>query len=131
MSAITEIMYALGDYRFGVGTAAAQESDRTTTYRWADLPIIGQAPVSQFIGEDLDSFTIRGVIYPFFQGGFGQIKKMRIEAGKGIQLRLVVGTGEDLGLWTIRKISQRDRKFVVKGAPAKIEFELELKRYAG
>ncbi len=130
MSTATEILIALGAYRYSIDTAAPQEMDRVTTYRWADLPIVDHKPVSQYIGKDLDRITMRGVIYPFHKGGFDQVKSMRLEADKGTPLRLIAGTGQDLGLWTIRKITERSKMLFVKGVPRKIEFDIELMEYA-
>ena len=47
-------MAKLGEYMFSLETAAFQQLQRDTAYRWATLNRIGRAPARQFtgLGED-------------------------------------------------------------------------------
>jgi len=128
---MADVMMALGAYRFSIDTAALQTLDRAAAYRWNDRAVVGDKPRSEYIGPELEEITLKGVIYPFYRGGFGQVDSMRAEAGKGEPLRLVDGTGRDLQLWTIRRIEENQEKLFVRGAPRKVNFTLVLKEYAG
>lgn len=125
-----EPQLALGDYRFSVDTAALQELERTSEWRWADKDVINSKPRSDYIGPGLDLLELQGVIYPHFRGGLGQVDAMRREAGKGVPLRLVSGNGSDLGLWTIRRITEIQQRICQAGVPLRIEFRLSLKEHA-
>ncbi|WP_067519542.1 phage tail protein [Endozoicomonas ascidiicola] len=128
---MVEPQLALGAYRFGTTTAALQEMDETSEWRWADKEVIQGKPRSDYIGPGLDSLELPGVIYPHFRGGLGQVEAMKAEADKGSPLRLVLGTGQDMGLWTIRRITQRKTVLQQQGVPLKIDFRISLKQYGG
>ncbi len=127
---MADVMMALGGYRFSIDSAALQEMTRSSEYRWSDSKVIGNKPRSEFLGPELDSLEMNGVIYPFYRGGFGQVDLMRAEADTGEAVRLVDGLGKDWGLWTIRRIEENRKKLFVAGAPRKIEFRLSLKEFA-
>ena len=126
MSNRTDVLVALGNYRFSLNSAAPQEIDEELNFRWIDIDVVNDMPVSQFNGHGLKPLVLRGVIYPFHAGGFEQIELIEAEAIQGEPLRLVMGTGHDKGLFTIRKITQRKKMLFVKGSPRKIEFTIEL-----
>lgn len=126
---MVEPQIALGGYRFSIDTAPLQELERISEWRWADKDVIQGKPQSDYIGPGLDSIELNGMIYPHFRGGLGQVDAMRAEADKGAPLRLVLGTGQDLGLWTIRRISEKQMRLYDRGIPLKVEFRLSLKQY--
>ena len=128
---MSDVMMALGNYRFSTDTAALQALDRIAAWRWNDRAVVGAKPVSEFVGPELEEFNLNGVIFPFYRGGFGQLDAMRAEAGQGKPLRLVDGLGRDLGLWTVRRIEEHQKKLFIAGTPRKVEFSLALKEYAG
>ncbi|MCW7553641.1 phage tail protein [Endozoicomonas gorgoniicola] len=128
---MVEPQVALGDYRLGTTTAAVQELERVSEWRWADKDVIHGKPQSDYIGPGLDTIELNGVIYPHFRGGLGQVDAMRAEADKGTPLRMVLGTGQDMGLWTIRRISENQTRIYDRGIPLKVEFRLSLKEYRG
>ena len=128
---MSDVMMALGPYRFSIDTAALQALDRVAAWRWNDRNVVGAKPRSEYNGPELEEMTLSGVIYPFYRGGFEQVDAMRAAAAQGKPLRLVDGTGRDLGLVTIRRIEEKQSKLFVAGAPRKVEFTITLKEYAG
>lgn len=126
---MAETMMGLGDYRFSVDTAAYQEFQRTTDYRWPKQERIGQAPARQFIGLGDDTITLTGVVYPTHRGGLGQLNSMRALAGQGVPQILVSGTGEVLGKFVIEGVDESGTIFFANGAPRRQSFTLKLGRY--
>ena len=122
-------MMALGDYRFSLATAAYQELQRTTAYRWALQPRLGRRPSRQFVGAGDETISLGGTIYPHYRGGLGQLDAMRTEAGAGRPLQLVTGTGVVLGQWVIERVEETQRFFLDDGRPRSVEFRLELAAY--
>lgn len=122
-------MLALGDFRFEIGTAAYQTLVRTQAYRWEKQDRIGRLPALQFVGADLQTVELDGVIYPAFRGGLGQVRAMRALAARGEPLDLVAGTGDVLGRWCIVEVSETGSVFLDDGRPRKIEFALKLQEY--
>lgn len=124
------IMLRLGNYSFGMQTAAYQELERTREWRWPAQDRIGRAPARQYIGPGDDTMHLSGVIYTTFAGGLGQIGNMAAEAGRGEPLELVDSLGVVWGRWCIERITETHRSFLPGGIPKKIEFTLNLGFYA-
>lgn len=125
-------MARLGDFMFALDTAAFQQLQRTTGYRWQTQKRIGRAPAAQFTGQDDDTIELSGTIYPQFRGGLGQMGRMRAQAGTGEPLPLIYsfeGLGQYVGLWCITKITETRTAFTRSGAPRKIDFQVSLLAY--
>lgn len=125
----TEHMMALGEYRFGMTTAAYQEFTHTAEYRWAAQERQGRLPARQYVGPGQETASMRGVIHPYYKGGLGQLDRMRAEAGRGVSLRMTGGDGRAWGLWVITRVEETRRVFEPDGRPKRIEFQLQLARY--
>lgn len=124
-----DILMALGPYRFAVSTAAYQQLVRRSQYRWAQQDRIGRRPALQYLGPGMDEIEVRGVIYPFFRGGLGQVNLMRNEAGRGTPHLLVTGYGDVLDTWAITEIEETEQHHTAHGIPRRIDFRLTLQRY--
>jgi len=124
-----DVMLALGDYRFSVETAAFQGLSRSTEYRWQQQDRFDHRPALQYTGPGADKITLKGVIYPHFKGGLGQVEAMRASAEGGEPLMLVDGLGYTHGLWCILSIKEDQSAFFFAGTPRKVEFTVELQRY--
>jgi len=126
---MTEVMMMLGGYRFSLSTAAYQQLQRTTEFRWPAQERLGRLPARQFTGAGNDSIELEGSIYPEFKGGLNQVLKMRETAGDGKPLRLVDGHGKNWGLWCIERVEETRQEFFGNGAPRRIDFRLSLGAY--
>lgn len=126
---LSTTLMALGGYRFSVGSGGYNESERDTEWRWVDLDVIGDAPVSQFIGPGEDCMMISGEIFPHYRGGLGQVDAMREQASFGAPLPMIDGSGFYMGEWTIRGVSEGRKVLFADGTPRKIEFRLKLRKY--
>lgn len=125
------IMLALGAFRFGLSTAAYQNLERTSAWRWESVPRVGVRPAQQFVGPGEDTVSMDGTIYPSFRGGLGQLDAMRAEADKGEALLLVDGTGKVWGEYCITEVRETQTVFFSNGMPRKIDFSLSLTMYGG
>lgn len=123
------VMLALGDYRFGIATAAYQDLQRTNAWRWPTVERIGARPASQYVGPGEETIEISGCIYPHFRGGLGQLEAMRAEAAKGVPLVLVDGTGKVWGKYVITEVREGQKTFFSNGAPRAQDFNLTLQAY--
>ena len=123
-------MLALGRYRFGVWNAAYHQLRRSDNWRWETQIRIGTTDALQFTGTSPSAITLDGVVYPTFRGGLGQIAAMRTEADRRTPLRLISGSGENLGRWVIAALRENQQTFLPAGAPKQIAFSLELRRYS-
>ncbi len=119
----------LGGYVFGVDSAAYDEMRRAAEYRWAALDRIGRSPTQQWLGPGQSTIELSGTIYPVRRRAREELDALRAEADKGEPLRLQLGTGEILGLWVIRRISETASTFLAGGVPRKAEFRVQLAYY--
>ena len=125
----TNIMMMLGGFQFCILTAAYQELNRHSEYKWPSHHRFGQRPSSQFVGIGEETITLAGIIYPEYRGGFQQVEQMRSMAGRGQPLLLVDGLGKLWGRWVIEAIDEKQSLFAAFGAPRKQEFNLQLRRF--
>ena len=124
------VLMALGNYRFAARTGGMGGVDRATEWRWPSQEVIGAAPALQFVGPGEDKMTIKGTIFPHYRGGLGQVDSMRAQAGLGQPLALIDGAGRFYGEWVVTSIGEEKSYLMADGAPRKIDFTVELKRYA-
>jgi len=128
---MADVMMQLGGFQFSIDRAAYQELSRSAEYRWAEQARIGAADALQFTGYGAEEISLRGVIYPEYKGGTGQVAVMRTQASLGVPLPLISGGGGVFGLWVIMGVREGQRIFARGGAPRRQEFELRLRRYDG
>ena len=124
----TELM-ALGEYVFGIDSAAYDELRQAAEYRWPSQDRIGRPPARQWIGPGEETINLRGTIYPVRRRAEAELDALRAEALKGEPRRLQLGTGEILGLWVIERVSATGSAFLEGGAPRKAEFSVRLAYY--
>lgn len=125
-------MARLGAFTFGIDTAAFQELQRVSTYRWEAKNRIGRKPAQQNVGSGADTIRLDGVIFPHYRGGLGQIAALRAQAAAGEPLPLIYAfetAGQFCGRWCVAEISETRTVFFENGAPRKIEFSLSLVEY--
>lgn len=122
------VMMQLGTFQFGISTAAYQELDRKTAWRWAQQDVIGTRPALQFTGPGEDAITLQGVVFPEYRGGSYQVEHLRTLAGRGKPQLLVSGMGELFGRWVIESVAERQTVFAAFGKARRQEFTVQLKR---
>lgn len=128
---MSRTMMRLGPYKFSVDTAAFQEVTRSMSMRWASQQRIGTNDALQMTGIGPETMELRGVVFPQFNAGSGQLNTMRAIASIGTPLPLITGTGRVLGLWVIESVSETQSVFAIKGAAKRQEFSMQLTRYDG
>lgn len=122
-----ETMLKLGDYPFSVDTAAYQQLQRSTQYRWAGQQRMGRHDALQFTGYDADSITLTGRIYPAYRSGPNQIRDMRNAASKGRPMMLVDGNGFVHGRWVVLGVDEQSDTFAPGGTPRRQSFTLTMR----
>lgn len=128
------VMLSLGSYVFGISTAAYDDLQRTSEFRWASQDRIGAAPALQWIGRGSDTISLSGKVYPSFYAGskgLEQVARMREAASAGKPLLMVDGSGRMWGLYCITSIREGQTTFFSDGRPRCIDFSIELSAYGG
>lgn len=124
-----EAMLMLGPYKFGLDTAAFNELNRNTEWRWPSQDVFDSRPVLQFTGWGDDSITLPGVIFPEYWGGTTQLDELRALGDTGKPQTLIDGRGNVMGQWVISGVSERGSVFAQRGVARRQEFTVNLKRY--
>lgn len=124
------VMLKLGDYAFGIDTAAYRSLEHKLTMNWAELDRLGREGASQYTGRSLTTVRLAGSIATqMVEKGISQVSKMRSQALKAEPLLLVAGTGAVLGYWTVLEITETQGDFISIGLPEHVTFEVLLREY--
>ncbi|MFT2186372.1 phage tail protein [Pseudomonas putida] len=116
-------------YYFNLDTAAFEELQRKTAYRWAGQERLTRDIAQQAVGQGEDKLTIKGTIFPGFKGGIGQLNTLR-SIGRRLQpLSLTTGYGEVLGSWCLQSVDEDQGALLPGGIPRKQSFTLEFVKY--
>ena len=124
------MMLSLGDFQFGVDTAAYAELSLKAEYPWAKVDRLQNTPQHQAMGLEVRSVSLRGAVYPSYRGaGLSQIETLREAAAEMKPQPLMAGNGRYLGRWIVKSISQTDTIFFEDGTAQKQEFTMEIERF--
>lgn len=126
---ISFIMIRLGDFSFGINTAAYEDLKRSTEYKWPSQELFGQRDALQYTGIGGDTITLNGVILTAYRGGSGQLQRLRNLAAQGQPQFLITGLGQILGRWVIERVEEGQSVFAAAGHPRKQEFTVQLRRF--
>ncbi|ALE02855.1 Phage-related tail protein [Bartonella ancashensis] len=121
-------MLALGDFIFSIETAAYQTLSLSFNVPWVEQGRLGRKAALQLPAVANAEFSLTGVIYPDFKGGYGQLEQLRQMAHEGAHT-LVTGQGQVLGRFIILSIDEKQSFFYHDGLPRKQEFTLQLREY--
>ncbi len=121
----------LGSYMFSLNTAAFQELNRKTEYRWVAVERHGQDDALQYTGPGQDTVDLPGVVYPSYRGGGGQITKLRALAAQAQPQSMIDGAGNVYGRWVVLGVDEKQSIFAAFGQPKKQEFTVRLRRFDG
>ena len=125
-------MARIGSFTFSIDSAAFQQLERKTSYKWAKQERIGRNPALQFVGREAETITLQGTIYPHFRGGLGQMAQIRALAGSGMPQDFAMCDSESgtvMGRWVVESVRETRTVFFADGAPRKIDFSITLTEY--
>lgn len=124
-----ETMMILGQYAFGLNTAAFQELNRSTEWRWPSQDVFDALPALQFTGYGPDTITLPGIIFPEYWGGTGQVDQLRALGDQARPHTLIDGRGNVLGEFVVTGVQERQSVFGAAGVARRQEFTVTLQRY--
>jgi phage protein U len=124
------VMMNLGGYSFEIATTPYQELMRQTGWSWPEQELIGTTPAMQFTGRTAEKISLRGMIVPGFTGGRSAVETLRLLGDLGKPLPLVSGQGFFLGLWVLEGVEHSEDIHFSDGAPRRMTFTVNLKKYA-
>lgn len=122
-------MLALGNFRFGLRSASPDKLSKQSNWEWAQQERVSKTDAIEYTGKRADTLKIPGVIYPGQVGNADSLKLLTEMADEGVPYLLVDVAGWVRGMWSITGLQETRSYLNEVGAPLKIEFDLELKRY--
>ena len=120
----------LGDIQFDLITYF-DGINSTVTYNYAEHERINNKTLLQFMGENLQEFTIKLNLHSSFCVPEDEILKIRTEAQLGKPLKFIKENGEYVGAFVISQIQKTTEQTSPEGDLIAIQVELQLKEYAG
>ena len=134
MSSVDDTILSLGQFQFSVSTAAFEQLQRSSGWEWAEQQIYGSTPRLHFTGKAAETITLQCTQSPSWRSplrnGQTQAATMRDLADAATPYALVAETGGYLGEWVIVSVSETQSAFIPDGAPLRVTFDLQLKRYS-
>lgn len=126
---MTDVMMSIGGFKFGIATAAYDEMRKQHSWRWAQQDRIGRKPAQQAVGPDASTVSMKGRIYPHWNGGLKQLIDLKAMGDDMQPLQMIDGTGRIWGKFVITKLAETAKHLNEIGQPRRQDFTLELKEY--
>ena len=120
----------LGEIQFDLITYFDGINDNIS-YNYTEHPRINNKPLLQFMGENLQEFTIKINLHSSFCTPEDEILKIRMAAQIGQPLKFIKGNGEYLGAFVIADIQKTTEQTTSVGDLISVQTEIRLKEYAG
>lgn len=116
-------------YYFNLDTAAFDELQRKTAYRWAGQERLTRDIAQQAVGQGEETLTIKGAVFPLFKAGISQLDALRAIGKQLLPVSLTTGYGAVLGTWCLKSIDEDQSALLAGGIPRKQAFSLEFVKY--
>ncbi|QZA96209.1 phage tail protein [Pseudomonas mandelii] len=116
-------------YFFNLDTAAFDELQRSTEFRWAAQERLSRRPAQQGVGMGDEKITLKGAIFPGRKAGLKQLDTLRALGAQLKPLSLTTGYGDVLGTWCLKSVDEEQSSLMQGGIPRKQGFTLEFVRY--
>ena len=127
------MLIQLGDFQFSISTAAYNEIERISTYKFAAHQVIGSHDRLQAVGVDNETIRLTGSYFAELRSLVGSnnddpFANLRSIAFKQEPLQLQSGDGKNHGYWVIFDLNVRGQDYIEQGA-LKADFTVQLRFY--
>lgn len=120
---------SLGDVTFEVESVPLDRLRRERRWRWVQQAPIGEFPSLTYLGPEGQGLRLHGIAYPGQLGAVDVVEQLHALGDSGEPHNLVDGDGNNWGRWVVLAVEDQQGPFVVGGAPLRIEFDVQLRRY--
>ncbi|PXX79140.1 hypothetical protein DFR34_10830 [Rivihabitans pingtungensis] len=118
-----------GDFVFDWRTTIApNELSREQGWRHASQSRVGDRPAHQYTGQDEETITLPGQLYPELGADINSLDTLREVADTGAPQVLIDGNGRVWGWYVLEKLTEKRASMLSDGTPLEIDFSLTLKR---
>lgn len=137
---MSEVMLALGEFKFGIKTAQYQSLKTSMSWRWAQKDRYRRKPGKQFHGANASKKSLEIMVYPQDKHDLKRFQTIKDLADEGRPLRLIAGgarwvdgalvsSGADLGLWVIESLDVDETMFMEDGTALEQKGGLSISEY--
>ena len=120
----------LGDIEFELITYF-NGMDETVSYNYAEHERIGNKPVLQYMGMNLQEENIKLNFHNSFCTPEDEIKKLKAVANKATPLKFIKGNGEYIGVFVVSEIVSTTEQTSKEGDLISVQVDLRLREYTG
>ena len=120
----------LGDIKFELITYF-NGLNETVSYNYVQHDRIGNKPVLQFLGKNLQEESIKLNFHRNFCVPEEEIKKLTDVADAATPLKFLKGNGEYVGVFVIEEIGQTTEQAAPEGTLMSVQVDVRLKEYTG
>ena len=120
----------LGDIKFELITYF-NGLNETVSYNYVQHDRIGNKPVLQFLGKNLQEESIKLNFHRNFCVPEEEIKKLKDVADAATPLKFLKGNGEYVGVFVIEEIGQTTEQAAPEGTLMSVQVDVRLKEYTG
>lgn len=120
----------LGDIKFELITYF-NGINETISYNYAQHERIGNKPLLQYMGKNLQEKNIKLNFHSSFCEPEQELKKLISVADKATPLKFLKGNGEYVGVFVINEIAQTTEQAAPEGDLISVQVELHLQEFTG
>lgn len=120
----------LGDIKFELITYF-NGINETISYNYAQHERIGNKPLLQYMGKNLQEKNIKLNFHSSFCEPEHELKKLISVADKATPLKFLKGNGEYVGVFVINEIAQTTEQAAPEGDLISVQVELHLQEFTG
>jgi phage tail protein len=121
-------LYQWGTIQFLVQPLNIHESDHESGTDWAQKEVVGGAIYREWVGENDEQLFIRGRVFPYRVGGFGDLQRFEEERRAGNSHPLIRGDGSRIGWFVCEKMVRAHTFLSGEGIGQQVAFEAVLVR---
>lgn len=122
------MLAALGLFVFHTETALYDKVQRERDWRHPRTDRFGARPAAQFAGPGEDRITLSGSLVPELVGDYYAIETLAQMAAEGEAHILMDGYGNQIGLFTIERLTEDKGNLLDLGEARRNDFTIELSR---
>lgn len=121
-------LMSLGMFVFGMDTLPYQELTFSMGWRHAKIERHQAPAATQFLGPDIDTISIAGLLVPEIAGDASAFDTLEAMGELGSEYPLLDGLGKIYGYFTILRIDRDHLGVMAGGIPRHTGFRIELER---
>lgn len=128
-SALSRVMLHLGEFSFSVDTLAYQSISQEGTWNWVEQARTGKTDLLQYAGMKAPTKTFEGQAHALMGSSLKSLGDIYQQGLDARPLLMVSGTGQVMGYWVIKSVSDTASSFLPGGMTRQKSFNMTIQFY--